>query len=86
MDLVHNTPTLLRQLMANYWKMSCLFISVAVIGAILIIVYVLSPYDLLSEEEYGLFGLIDDICFILGFLIVLALGFLRAYIQRHIRR
>lgn len=34
-------------------------------GVILVFIYVISPYDVISESHYGLYGVIDDVIVLL---------------------
>lgn len=72
MEWYHDAPTLLRhffqdlfspQGLLQLWRLRIIMM------LLLMIMYLLSPFDLLPEAALGVFGLIDDLMFLLIILI-----------------
>ena len=72
MEWYHDAPTLLRHFFQDLFSPQGLFqlwrLRI-IMMLLLMIMYLLSPFDLLPEAALGVFGLIDDLMFLLIILI-----------------
>ncbi len=82
MERVRDFPTVLCQLWANIFQMNTVFLLRAVLMLVGLLLYVISPFDLIPEAVFGAIGLIDDLLIIVIVLFVLANTFYVAY-SRH---
>ena len=78
-DVLFDTPFLLRQFWRNIKITNgrvLLEHKSILIYCFLIIVYFLSPFDLIPEMVFGIFGYIDDLAFVFLFIVAVASSFL----------
>ena len=76
MHYLYDVPALLRHLWRELFTVRGLLIVRRlhlILILVLIVVYLLSPLDLLPEAVFGLLGLVDDIIIIIGTLVYIAI-------------
>lgn len=67
--------------MKYFFRLVCSFRTILVV--VLVMAYLLSPYDLIPESVFGIVGLLDDVVFVLFALVVLAALFREFILRRH---
>lgn len=76
MHYLYDVPTLLRHLWRELFTIRGLVLIRRlhlILILVLIIVYLLSPLDLLPEAVFGVIGLLDDVIIIIGTLVYIAI-------------
>lgn len=79
MDHLRDFPTMFRQMAARIFQMENAFKLRAFFMILGLVLYVLSPLDIIPEAVFGVIGLIDDILLVGIVLMVLTSAFYTAY-------
>lgn len=82
MSYIYDIPTLLRYLWADLFTangLMCIHRLHILLILVLLLLYILTPFDLMPESALGLVGLVDDAVFIVFVCVYLSLIY-RAYV------
>ena len=78
MQIIRNLPFFVRMALRNLFTfrgaISCVVRCKIIILLLMVILYILSPFDLIPESIYGIVGYIDDVIIVLLVFIIIARG------------